>query len=263
MLKGQSGLPEIRGAKSTGLGGLGICLQEPDGYLSNSSVLGYLHQTSFSAHAQSRFTGTGIRAGSIQAILPSGTHSAFGLNMEWYGLPEYLRQLVRVGYGRALSPNLAIGLSFHYLGLHVSQAEPAPNLGFDLGFMIKINGDLGIGFSSYNPLYRGKGSKTSSPGANLAGLSYQLSEGVVLYAEWEKTGNRPWKSHLALDYQVVPVLSLRMGFTANPAGLGAGIGLQPDPRLAIDISFDFHPALGISPALSLRYIFVPKENGTD
>jgi hypothetical protein len=263
LLKGQSGLPEVRGAKSAGLGGLGICLQEPDGYLSNSSALGYLHQTSFSAHALSRFTGTGIRAGSIQAILPSGTHAAYGLNMEWYGLPEYFRQLIRVGYGRALSPGLAMGLSFHYLGLHVSQVEPIRNLGFDLGFMIKINGDLGIGWSSYHPIPLGEGSPVSSPGANLAGLSYKISEGVVLYAEWEKTGNRPWKSHLALDYQVVPVLSMRMGVTANPAGLGAGIGLQADPRLAIDISFDFHPVLGISPALSLRYIFVPKENGTD
>lgn len=263
VLKAQSGLPEIRGAKSTGLGGLGVSLLESDGYLSNSSTLGSLHEAAVSVHTQSRFAGTGIRAGSIHAILPSGPYAAFGLNLEWYGLPEYLKQLVRFGYGRALSEGLTVGASLHYLNWQISQAEPARKVGFDAGLTFKINNDLWIGWSSFIPFNPGKRSITAFPGAHLAGLACTISNSVFLYAEWEKTDNRPWKTTVALEYRIIPVLSLRLGFSTKPAGLGGGFGLQLDPRLVLDISTAFHPVLGISPALSLRYIFVPEENAKD
>ena len=263
LLNAQSGLPEIRGAKSTGLGGLGVSFQEPDGYLSNSSALGSLQEAAVSVHTQSRFAGTGIRAGSVQAILPSGSNAAFGLNMEWYGLPEYLQQLLRFGYGRALSPGLTIGASIHYMSWYISQVEPARKFGFDAGLTFKINRDLMFSWSSFNPFNPGKGAHHASPGTHLAGLTCTISKLVFLYAEWEKTDNRPWKTRVALEYRIVPVLSLRMGVSTKPAGLGCGFGLQLDPRMALDISMAFHPALGVSPSLSLRYIFVPKENAKD
>lgn len=263
LLKAQSGLPEIRGAKSGGLGGLGVSFQEPDGYLSNSSALGSLHEGAVSVHTQSRFAGTGIRAGSVQAILPSGSKAAFGLNMEWYGLPEYLQQLLRFGHGRALSPRLTIGASLHYMSWHISQAEPRRKFGFDVGLSYKINSGLWFSWSSFSPFIQGKGAHPASQGTHLAGLNYTISKLVFLYAEWEKTDNRPWKTRVALEYRIVPVLSLRMGVSTKPAGMGGGFGLQLDPRMALDISMAFHPALGVSPSLSLRYIFVSKENTTE
>ncbi len=79
----------------------------------------------------------------------------------------------------------------------------------------------------------------------------------LLLAEAEKNIDFSARFKAGAEYKIADALHLRGGVATNPAQyfMGAGINLKD---LKIDFAASYHQVLGVTPAISLNYLFRKK-----
>jgi len=60
--------------------------------------------------------------------------------------------------------------------------------------------------------------------------------------------------HLGLEYKIINELSLRIGFSTNPAKNSFGVGYSLN-KMQIDLAINKHQVLGYSPQISVSSTF--------
>lgn len=189
---------------------------------------------------------------------PSGN---FALQAGYYGFTAYNESQLGLAYGRKLNDKAAIGARFNYYGIRIAGYGNASAIGFELGTMLYITDQLRTGVHVTNPVGGkfGIAYQEKVPAIWTAGFGYEPSEKVLLFAEAEKEEDRPVNINAGLQYKIIPQLLLRGGLaTSIPfAWLGVGL-LWRNARL--DIITNYHPQLGITPALQWIFHFKRKEN---
>lgn len=242
-------------ARMFSMGGVSTTLLNVDAVYGNQAGLAFLADPNVSINAIQRFGISEIGNYSLAAAIPLKMGS-FGLLIDYYGTQAYNEQKVGLSYARKLLKNLSIGAQFNYQNTIIPVYGNQANFSFDLGLYSKILSKLSLGVHISNPIRADKVSEIEElPTVFGMGLLYTPSENLALRLEIEKDLDYEANVKLGIDYQLVDILSLRIGANSAPATASFGIGIQAIKNIYFDIAANYHNLLGFSPAGGIRFDF--------
>lgn len=255
VILGQSFFNQIKGARSNALANQGVVIQGAEGWPINPASLGLAPSSSIELSGESRFAGTGIRGSGLQSTVALNEFSAFGIGAEYYGLPEYHQLAFKIGYGRSLSNRWSIGSNFQYLRFFNPSSESTDVRLVTFGTMFELSQSIGIGGSVHLPFTQvSLSGQYHSPTYSL-GLRYVLSDIIKMYAEVSKDKFYPWDFSVAIEYELIPALTMRMGVSTLAHSFSTGCSVQLNKKARLDFASVFYQTIGTTPSLSLKYEF--------
>lgn len=252
MYAGNDNLP--LGGRATGMANTGLCISDVWAIHYNQAALADLREISFGASYESRFLVQSLGVQSLAVAIPA-KRGTFGFNYTGMGDKFFLETKIGLGYGMKLSDkvNLGIRLNYHALRLGNNYGK-AHNLTFEIGILAKPTKNIQIGFHLFNPTqtklndYQGE----EIPVVMNLGISYKFSDKVRGNIEVEKDIDLPFSVKVGMEYSPTKFFFIRAGIITNPGMPTIGFGLKKG-KFKLDFSSAFHPRLGITPTLGLRY----------
>ena len=242
-------------ARMFGMGEVSTTLLNVDAVYGNQAGLAFIDQAGVSVNAVQRFGISDIGNYSLAAAIPLSVGS-FGLMLDYFGTEAYNEQMIGISYARKLFKNLSIGAQFNYQNVLIPVYGNQDNFTFELGLMSQIMNKLHLGVHISNPLRADKVSEIEeSPTVFGMGLLYLPSDKLAVRLEVEKDLDFEANVKLGIQYQIIEILSLRLGANSAPATASFGLGIRALKNIHFDIGASYHNLLGFSPAGGLRFDF--------
>jgi hypothetical protein len=219
--------------------------------LQNQAALAYIPAVTAGVSTERRFMLDAISRHTAALAIPVH-HGAFGLNYQQSGYSAFREQVLGLAYGRKLGPRVSIGMQIDYLSKVIPLYATASTITFELGCILHLTSQLHAGLHAFNP-----GSNRfirldheQIPAIYSAGLGYEVSTAfLVSVAVIQETAIAP-ATKVMCEYRIIPQLSLQLGICTVPQLNSAAIGLTLQ-QLYLQLSTNYHPQLGISPAISI------------
>ena len=242
-------------ASMFGMGNVSTTLLDVDAVYGNQAGLAFVDQPLVSLNAIQQFGISEIGNYSLAAAIPTALGS-FGFMLDYYGIEAYNEQSVGISYARRLLKNLSIGAQFNYQNVSIPFYGNQSNFTFELGLFSKIMDKLFMGVHISNPVRADKITEVEElPTVFGMGLLYAASENLTVRLEVEKDLDYEANVKLGIQYQIIEMLSLRVGANSAPATATFGLGILALKNIHFDIGASYHHLLGFSPAGGLRFDF--------
>ncbi|MCB2220406.1 MAG: hypothetical protein KQI35_08430 [Bacteroidetes bacterium] len=260
-----SGVQIPSGGRGNALGDASVALHDFWSLHNNQAGLAAYNSPAASFYFQNRFlvSELGLKSGGI--VLPVGS-GVFGLSYGYFGYNQYNESKVGLAYSKTLGKGFSAGVQLDYITHKLTGDYGKASLfTFEIGMQKKISEKVVIGAHAFNPI---RAKIMDEPEERISaiyrlGISYNISNVLVLVVETEKDLNYKPLLRTGLEYQVAQRAFARVGYASVPALSGAenlsvsslytfGFGLEMGP-LAIDFSAAIHQALGWSPSVSMIY----------
>ena len=249
--------PFTGGARSLALGNSSLTLSDPYSILNNQAAMAFQKIISFSLYAEQRYLEKelGYYAGGFTLPTKSGV---FGLAINYNGFDLYNEKKIGVAYARMFSQKVSGSIQLDYLSTSISEYGTSSAFTAELGLLLKISEQLSAGAHIFNPypIKSGFGDE-KIPTVFKLGLSYEAGKKILLITEAEKDIDNPARFKAGIEYKIVDALHLRGGIATHPSQYSFGVGINVKD-LRIDLAASYHEILGVTPALSLNYIFGKK-----
>jgi hypothetical protein len=270
----QNAFAPVGGGRGAGMGGASVAFNDINSAFSNPAGLAYLEHTAGTVYAERRY-GASILLGNVALAKPS-KFGTFGLQMQYFGNPDYSDQKLGLLYARKLFQNLSLGTSINALNTSTSLNGNITTLSFELGLSCQMLKELRLGASVYNPIHARTVKSNLFPEDFIptilrVGAAYLPSEKVTIVFEAEQNINysipisttpNPTNSFgnpLALtvkagmEYHLSEALTARVGYKTNPSILTFGLGYRLQNGARIDAAGLRHNVLGFTPGVSFSY----------
>ncbi|HUH33345.1 MAG TPA: hypothetical protein VLZ28_05285, partial [Daejeonella sp.] len=204
---------------------------------------------------QKPFAGYELNTQSVVFAIPFNKN-VFGLSFQRYGYASYNEQRAAFCYAKGFGDQLYVALNFNYHLLTIESYGSASTYSVEAGIQYHLNEKFSAGVHVANPTNRSmeSGVNLVIPGRVQVGASYLFSEKVLVAFAAEKTLSGGVDTKAGLEYQIIELLALRGGISANPFKHYAGVGLG-FRKLKMDIAASSQPVLGYSPQIALSYEF--------
>ncbi|MEE1944112.1 hypothetical protein VRU48_03265 [Pedobacter sp. KR3-3] len=183
--------------------------------------------------------------------------NSIGIGLDRYGIAEYSEIKASLAVVKQFGGQLGIGLKGNYHQLKINNYGATTAFSLGVGFLYRLNKWFLLGFYADNPAlqkYKSPAVKLTIPTSFHLGLSYFISDKVLLATDLSKTLQLPIDVAIGIDYELLSLLSLRGGLTAKPFKQYAGFGLHYR-KLMLDMAVASDPYLGYSPQITLAYVF--------
>src|SRR6185295_4831237 len=249
--------PFTGGGRSLGLGSCSLTLSDPYSILNNQAAMAFQKEISFSLYAEQRYLQSELGYYSGGFTLPTKP-GVFGLAINYNGFDLYNEKKIGLAYSRMFSPKVSGGIQLDYLSTSISEYGTSSAFTAELGLLVKISNQLSAGAHVFNPYPIKSGfADEKIPTLFQLGLSYEAGKKILLMTEAEKDIDNPARFKAGLEYKIVDALHLRGGIATNPSQYSLGVGINVQ-HLKIDLAASYHQVLGVTPAISLNYIFGKK-----
>lgn len=180
------------------------------------------------------------------AYIEPTSFGAFSLGAMTYGFELYRESKFLMGYSNKINNKFFYGLSFNVHSLNIK------NYGSDFAFYVNVGSllylleDLRFGFF-INNLNRATFSeeKEQIPIVIHSGFSYDILKELSVNISFEKEIRYKPSFQFGVDYDIIDNLSLRSGFSNNPANFSAGIGINYS-IFNLDYASSYHNDLGLT-----------------
>ncbi|MFT4659951.1 MAG: hypothetical protein ACI8XB_000207 [Patiriisocius sp.] len=246
----------VIGARSTGMGGASVTLQELWSTFNNQAGLAYVEDIEAGLAYESRFSLNELSLKSIAIAIPTNS-GVFGFAATSFGFSDYAESKYGISYGRLLAENISFGGQINYQNIRLPGAYGNwSTVSGELGLQAKITKELSIGAHIVNPA---KIKIAENPDERLAsiikiGSVYQFSENVLAAVEVEKVINQDASLKTGIEYLFSEKIFFRGGLGTGPVKTNFGFGINTN-NLKFDAAVWYHQILGFSPSLSLSYVF--------
>lgn len=196
----------------------------------------------------------GWQSANFQGVYSLGKRSGgLGLEVQHAGVDALVEQRFRVQYGRFLGEKIRIGASLDALRQSAKEYGSANNASFSLSVLARALPQVYIGAKVQNP-FQMKIGPDLLPTVFRVGASWVPSGILLVLAEVEKDLERQAAVKAGVEYRPVPRLALRLGVrSAEVSRMAFGVGLPLKNGLQVDVASEWHPVLGITPAVLLSY----------
>lgn len=245
------------GARSGGLGGVGLTLSDVYAIYNNPGAFGALDETSIGLNYENRFLLKEISTQSLAFGYHTTNHGNFGLSFQQNGFNLFREMQVGLVYSRQLFKGFygGFGLNLHRL-----------QIGENYGTRNTASGSLGIFYQAENDLRFGVRVQNISrtelaeyederfPTRFGLGFAYDFSEFLTWLAEIEKTIVHPINIKSGIEVNPHEAVYLRLGVNSYPFQTSFGFGFKVN-QLYFDMAALWHNTLGISPSAGLKYSF--------
>ena len=252
----QFDFPVMSGAGAA-MGGTSTALSDNSSALCNIAGLAELEESSISLSVRQNFMEEGMGYAAAGLALPT-TAGSWGASFIHYGISEYHEQRISLMYALKTGEDLAIGAALYYLHSSTNDPyyEPLNRLTFSLAVRYRPTESLTLGFKAYNPtaVVSEQAEGVRTPALFTLGVACRLIEELTAIAEVEK--NLYYKSSLrfGLEYSFLEDYALRTGVNTQPVIYSFGLGMKKR-HFGFDIAMQIHQTLGMTPQMSLTYIF--------
>ena len=249
-------LPQF-GARSLGLGGTSLTMNDVYSVYNNPGAFGALESTAIGVNFENRFLLKELSTQSLAAGYHTENAGNFGLHFQQYGFNLYREFQGGLVYGRKLANHFYGGMSVQFHSIQ---------LGENYGSRFTASGSLGVFYEASEALRFGVRVQNISrtvlstfederlPTRFGLGMAYIFSEKVQWTVEAEKAVVHPLNIKSGLEIHPHEVIYLRLGVNSYPFQSTFGLGLQLG-ELSFDMAAIWHNQLGMSPSAGLKYVF--------
>jgi hypothetical protein len=250
------------GARSAGMAHASICVNDVWAVQHNQAALASLKNPEVGVFSQIVYPNSKVLMNAMAVASPfkygviSGTFTRLGFknlyNESKYGL----------GYSRQFGKAISAGMQLNYLSTFIGDNNYGNRgtVAVEAGFIAEVVKNLRIGVHVYNPT-RSKTAQYNNervPTIIKMGLQYTFSDKVFTTVEVEKDiANKPILK-VGAEYRIAKEVYLRGGLSNNPSLNAAGFGIELK-KFNLDFAAAFHPQMGVSPQIGLRYRFEKKQ----
>jgi hypothetical protein len=250
------------GARSAGMAHASICVNDVWAVQHNQAALASLKNPEVGVFSQIVYPNSKVLMNAMAVASPfkygviSGTFTRLGFknlyNESKYGL----------GYSRQFGKAISAGMQLNYLSTFIGDNNYGNRgtVAVEAGFIAEVVKNLRIGVHVYNPT-RSKTAQYNNervPTILKMGLQYTFSDKVFTTVEVEKDiANKPILK-VGAEYRIAKEVYLRGGLSNNPSLNAAGFGIELK-KFNLDFAAAFHPQMGVSPQIGLRYRFEKKQ----
>lgn len=245
----------INAGKFTAMGNASVALQGLWSGNANAAGLSSVNAPAFAVAYENLFSIQELSSKSAVAAIPLKTY-VLAASYQSYGIKEFNNHKISGSLARRLGDKLAIALTLNYHQLHVEDYENATALSVDVGVQYEVLPKLRIGTHIANPNqnhYTGDISQSIASHIKF-GIAYSFSDKLLVASEIEKVAAAEMDFKLGIDYQIIEILYLRGGITANSFKQYGGFGLTYN-KLDLNFAVSAHPLLGYTPQIALGYEF--------
>ena len=181
---------------------------------------------------------------------------SFGAGFSIYGFELYKETKIAFSYGSKISNNFYVGLTTIYKNFSIMNYGNKGVLIFNLGTIVKINKQIGIGFVVEN-IYRATLANESNqiPSVMWLGTNLNLLEEISFTAAIRKEIGFNPSLRIGTEYSIIHFLNLRIGVSNEPNSYSCGFGILYD-FIQADYAISSHPNLGLSHQFGLIIRFI-------
>lgn len=252
-LSAQRGALVNTGSKSQSLGGITTLLKDSDAVLSNFSALSTKDSYGLVLASESRFGLSDLTSVALGGYKRLGENGALGLSLSSYGFELYNEQTISALYMRKLSKKVSVSGEIGYYTLSLNEFGSTGKPFYRVGLSGPINTKLRYGFIISN-FEAARIDETTTLISSIAfGLSYSISPKISAFAEIVNEIESPLTVKVGLSYDIHPKLALRIGTRTAAGQSGGGFTYRISSKLFIQGHVLFHPVLGATPGLGIKY----------
>jgi len=249
------------GARSAGMAHASICVDDVWAVQHNQAALASLKNIEAGVFSQMVYPNSKVLMNAVAIASPfkfgviSGSFNRLGFK-NLYNETKY-----GIGYSRQFGKSISAGMQLNYLSTFIGDNNYGKRgtISVEVGFMAEVVKNLKLGVHVFNPT-RSKTAQYNNervPTIIKMGLQYSFSEKVFTTVEVEKDVlNKPILK-IGAEYRIVKEIYLRGGLSTNPSLNAAGFGIELK-KFNLDFAAAFHPQMGVSPQIGLRYRFEKK-----
>ena len=242
------------GARSTGLGGSAIVLDDVWSGFHNQAGLVYLTGLSAGAFYENRFSINELATKGAIVAAPMG-NSAFALSYKSFGYSAFNNSRASLGYALKMSDKFSAGIQLNYHSFRLGENYGSQQtISFEGGFQYKMTTKLSLAAHIYNPTRAKIAEFNDERIASVLriGAGYKFSDKLQLIGEVRKASDSDAGMRLGIEYWPVEQIAVRGGFGSEPSMFSFGFGWKLK-TFQVDAAAAYHQVLGFSPQLSLTY----------
>jgi hypothetical protein len=255
------------GGRSAGLGHASATLSDVWSVHNNQAGLAGMDGPAAGIYYENRFLVQEMSLKAASFVLP--THSGtFGINFNSFGYVSYNEMKAGLAYGRKFGKVFSAGVQLDYLRTHIAENYGNQDaFTFEVGIRTELTKQFILAAHVFNPIRVKIQSETNDrvPAVFKLGVSYELSEKILLALETEKESDFKPLIRGGLEYRIIDLATVRMGYSTLPSTSGSdsfsvasvysfGFGLNIQ-KFSFDLSSSWHQVLGWSPMVSFIYNF--------
>lgn len=248
------------GSMSQSLGGITTTLDETEAVLSNFSALSSKYKSGLLLGSESRFGLSELGSVALGGFLRSGENGAFGVSLSSYGFELYNEQTVSGLYMRQLGKNVAASAEIGYYLLSLNEFGNTSKPFYRLGLSGDISRNLRYGLIMSNLESARINDETSLISSLAFGLAYSVSPKIETYLEIAKEVESDLTVKVGIRYKIHPKLILRIGARTASGQSGGGFSYKVSQRLDLQGHVMFHPVLGTTPGIGIKFQNSQKDN---
>jgi hypothetical protein len=244
------------GARFAGMGNTGTALQGASSLISNQAGIANLKSPILSFSFEKPFLGVDIKSQSALFAFPFKL-GVLGYTISNYGIPNAYSSLKSgLSFARMFGPQLSMAITVNYHQLKI------PNYGsnntfyieFGVQYILKENWILGAHIDNPGRFGYENNGHYDIPTVFRLGNSYQFSDQVLISIDGKYLLNENLDGSLGIEYSIIQWLKLRGGVSLNHFQQHVGFGFSYQDFL-FDAAAIIHPRLGVSPQITLSYVF--------
>lgn len=174
------------------------------------------------------------------------TFGSFAVGGMTYGFELYRESKIKAGYSYNYQNTFFAGIGINYHTFSIQGYGNQGVLYLDLGGLTFLTNDFRIGFLIHN-INRASlsGLNDQIPSIINVGLSHDFLEKLSANLSVEKDMRHNPSLQFGVDYEIIEYLSIRAGFSNQPARYSAGVGINYS-IISLDYAFFSHTDLGLT-----------------
>lgn len=245
-----SGQSSNAGARAAALAGSPAASGSDPWAESNPAGWSGLATHSLVIHAAQLYGLEELRLGSAQIVARLGGSSA-ALGARTFGYEAYRETSFTAGFARGIRAGthrpFHLGMRIRYHVISIPTYGTASAVGLSTGLIFPILPGLNLGFGAENVAVSESAISEDLPRRIYAGLALAGMEMLRVYADVAKDVRSHLVTRISFEARPLRILSLRSGFSLQPARFAGGIGFNLD-WLVVDFAVERHLVLGWSPS---------------
>ncbi|MCC6252970.1 MAG: hypothetical protein IT238_10975 [Bacteroidia bacterium] len=250
------------GSRSAGMAHASIAINDVWAIQHNQAALGNINNMEAAVFSQLIYPNSSVMMNAVAVASPF-KYGVLGATFNRMGYKNlYNESKYGIAYARQFGKTVSAGMQFNYLTTHIGDNNYGSRgtVAIEAGILVEVIKNLKLGAHIYNPT-RSRTAQYNNervPTILKVGLQYTFSDKVFSTIEVEKNISNKPVFKLGVEYHIAKEIYLRGGLSTNPSLNSAGFGIELK-KFNIDFAAAFHPQLGVSPQIGLRYSFLDQQ----
>lgn len=197
-----------------------------------------------------------LNAGAFTCIYGMKELGSIGLSFHQFNFGSlYSQQKFALALAKNLGKKVSAGIQLNAVRLDIDEYGNTTKLVPEAGLLFDLTHDLKLGVHVYNPAAQKFSDYQNEkiPTIFSIGTGYNFSQQLLWTIEAEKSTSEKISFKSGLEYKVDNKFFLRAGAASNPVIFAFGLGFNLK-HLQVNIAFDVHQVLGVTPYVDLNYL---------